>query len=315
MTILLLEPIHADAQQLLAAYDETVLAPDGNHPAAIDARTPIRAVLTRGRGRISASLMADFPNLRVVARCGVGLDNIDTAAAHKRGIAVVYAPGSTTTAVAEHTLLLMLAAARRIQPIANAVTAGDWAVRDSYQGSELAGKTLGVIGLGAIGRRVAELATAFGMHVVSWSRASYDSRYPARPFRELLATADIVSLHIALTPETRHLIGATELALMQPGALLINTARGGLIDQQALADALEQRRLGAFATDVLDPEPPAASERLLHSENVLITPHIAALTDTTYRAMCVRTATNVLAILRGEQPEAAALYATKATEA
>jgi D-3-phosphoglycerate dehydrogenase / 2-oxoglutarate reductase len=308
MTILLLEPIQADAIALLDDFERTMLP---NTPAELEhavASEPIQAILTRGRGQIDDALMARCRKLRVVARCGVGLDNIDLAAAKRRGIAVIYAPGSTTSAVAEHTLMLMLAAARRLGQTTAAVHAGNWAVRDGYSSTELNGKTLGIIGMGAIGRRVAALAAAFGMSIVAWTRSGDTAGYPALPLLELLGAADLVSLHVALTPATRHMIGAEELALMRPGALLINTARGALIDQAALAAALERGALGYFASDVLDPEPPNTGERLLASPHTLITPHIAAITDTTYRAMCVRTAANVLALLRGEAPEAASVY-------
>jgi D-3-phosphoglycerate dehydrogenase len=314
MTILLLEPIQADARALLADFERTVL-PDT--PAALERALdsePIHAILTRGCGRIDDALMARCPELRVVARCGVGLDNIDLVAAKRRGIAVIYAPGSTTSAVAEHTLMLMLAGARRLRQTAAAVHAGNWAVRDGYGSTELNGKILGIIGMGAIGRRVAALAQAFGMQIVAWTRSGNTAGYPSLPLVEVLRAADLVSLHVALTPTTRHMLGATELALMKPGALLINTARGALIDQAALAEALGRGTPGYFASDVLDPEPPNASERLLSSENTLITPHIAAITDTTYRAMCVRTASNVLAVLRGEAPETASVYADRSDE-
>lgn len=293
---------------MLAGHDRTVLVNGADDLEQTVQREHVVAILTRGRGRISSALIERCPELRVVARCGVGLDNIDLRAAHERGVPVIYAPGSTTAAVAEHAVMLMLAAARKLYPIAAAVNDDRWEARDSYQGVELTGKTLGIVGLGAIGRRVAELAQAFGMHVLTWSRASRDPRYEALELDALLARADVVSLHTALTPETRHMIGARALALMKPEALLINTARGGLIDQHALADALERGRVAAFAADVLDPEPPAAGERLLRHPRVLVTPHIAVLTDVTYRTMCVRTAANVLAVLRGDQPERESVY-------
>ncbi len=303
MTILLLEPIHADAQQLLAAHD-LALPPEQREDA--DAASVV-ALVTRGRERVGAAEFARYPNLRVIARCGVGVDNIDTALAAQRGVPVVYAPGSTTNAVAEHTLMLMLAAARRLHQIAAAVDRGDWGVRNGYSAIELCGRTLGVIGMGAIGQRVALFGGMIGMRVMSWNRSAQPGAQHVG-FDNLLANADVVSLHVALTAETRQLIGARELALMKPSAILVNTARGGLIDQRALALALDDGRPGYFAADVLDPEPPTAHERLIGSARTLITPHTAALTDTTFRAMSLRTAHNVIALLRGEPPEIEALY-------
>jgi len=162
MTILLLEPIHDDARSMLASHDHTVLVEDADELEQTVQQEHIVAILTRGRGQISAALMARCPDLHVVARCGVGLDNIDLRAAHECGVAVIYAPGSTTAAVAEHTLMLALAAARKLQPIATAVSEERWHARDSYRSIELTGKSIGIVGLGAIGRRVAALAQAFG---------------------------------------------------------------------------------------------------------------------------------------------------------
>jgi phosphoglycerate dehydrogenase-like enzyme len=305
MTIVLLERLHEDAEALLQAYEQTVVAAEDGTGDYEPAR--VRAILTRGRGRVTAELMQRCPQLEVVARCGVGLDNIDLPAARARSIAVVFAPGSTTTAVAEHTMLLMLAAARRLRPLTAAVHRGEWSVRDGYLGLELAGRTLGVLGMGQIGRRVADLGQAFGMRVISWSR-SQRGPYPSLALDEVLRAADVLSLHVALAPETRGLIGARELALMQPGALLINTARGALIDQPALRAALAAGRLAGFAADVLAEEPPAVDDALLHDDRTLVTPHTAVLTDRTYRQICVGTASNVLALLRGEAPEPGSLF-------
>jgi D-3-phosphoglycerate dehydrogenase / 2-oxoglutarate reductase len=307
MAILLLETLHPDAHELLSSYGPVHLSDPGQEVQG-DVPARVEAILTRGRGRITRELMAACPNLRVVARCGVGLDNIDVQAAAQRAVQVIYAPGSTTTAVAEHTLMLMLALARRLSPLAAAVKAGEWGVRDGYSGMELAGKRLGVVGLGAIGQRVAELATALGMQVIYWSRSRRDERFSGAALEELLRQADVISLHTALTAETRHLIGGRELMLMKPSALLINTARGAIVDQQAVCEALSEGRIRGFAADVLAEEPPDPHDPLLQSERALITPHTAALTDATYRAICVRTAENVLAILRGEAADPGAVY-------
>lgn len=308
MTILLLETLHPDAHVLLAGYDQVVLAETPEAQEEASAAGSVQAILTRGKGRITAALMDRCAGLRAVARCGVGLDNVDTAAAGERGIPVIYAPGSTTQAVAEHTLMLMLALSRGLRPLANQVHAGNWAVRNGYESFELCGRTLGIVGAGAIGSRVAEIARAIGMQVVYWSRSSQIEGCQRLELAALLREADVVSLHVALVPATRGLIGERELALMQPHALLINTTRGAVVDQAALARALDEQRLGGFASDVLVQEPPDPADPLLHNDRVLITPHTAALTDRTYREICVRTARNVLAVLRGEQPETKAVY-------
>ena len=306
MTILLLEPIHEEARALLADFDRVAMSDDPENPSAPDGS--VVAVLTRGRGKVSRQLMDECPRLRVVARCGVGLDNVDLEAARGRSISVVYAPGSTTDTVAEHALMLMLALSRRLCSFSGAVADGRWQDRAGYEGTEIKGKTLGIVGLGAIGVRVADLAAAFGMEVRYYNRSPQEVAYEQVPLDELLEKSDIVSIHLQLTEETRHLIGERELALMKPEALLINTSRGAVIDQRVLVKALKEGSLGGFAADVLEEEPPDPSEGLLDNERVLITPHVAALTEETYRKMCVRTARNVLAILRDETPEQTSVY-------
>jgi len=300
VTILLLESLHAEAEALLSEAGGVVRAAAPDHPGPEIHYEDVRAIVTRGRGPVSAALIGRCPRLRTVARAGVGIDNVDLAAARARGILVLYAPGSNTATTAEHAIALMLALARRIPAQARAVAEGRWEERARYDGDEVCGKTLGIVGYGAIGRRVARIAAALGMQVVVAAHPSLACEHPVMPLAELLRRADFVSLHLPLRAETRGLIGAAELAAMKPGAILLNTARGALVDQHALAAALAARRIGGFAADVLDPEPPAPGEPLLRGERVLITPHVASLTASTYRELCLLTARNVLAALRGE---------------
>jgi len=308
MAILLLEKIHPDAISLLREADTVRLAETPPELHAVLRAEKVSAIITRGRGMVPRELMEQCPTLAVVGRCGVGLDNIDLQAAMERDIPVVHAPGSTTNSVAEHTLMLMLAAARQLVPTANAMKSGDWYVRNRFAGDDLAGKTLGIVGMGAIGQRVAVLGSAFGMDVVYWSRATRVEEYTYLSLHDLLNQADVVSIHVALTPDTRHLIGEEELGLMKRSALLINTARGAVIDQAALRAALKRGRPAAFAADVLQQEPPDPDDPLLQDDRVLITPHTAALTEATYRAMCMYTATNVIAVLRNETPAAESIF-------
>lgn len=308
MPILLLETLHPDAEAVLAAHDAVVHADDAQAPD-IAARGGVTAILTRGKGRITSALMqACGPSLRAVSRAGAGLDTVDTATARALGITVIYAPGMNAATTAEHTLMLMLAAARKLAMLDAHVKAGDWAIRSRYAGVELNGKTLGVVGLGNIGARVAELGRALGMAVLYWSRHSRDDRFTAATLERLLQDADVVSLHVALTPETQRLIGARELALMKPGAILVNTARGALVDQSALVAALASGRLGGYAADVLANQPPDPNDPLLKLDRVTLTPHVAGLTDRTYREVCVYCARNVLAVVKGEVPDPKSIY-------
>lgn len=297
MTILLLESLHPDAEALLAARATLVHAADPLAPAGDLAN--VRAIFTRGRGRIDAALIARCPALRVIAKPGAGIDNLDVAAAKMRGIDVVYAPGANARTVAEHTLALLLALVRKVPRFSTAVAGGRWSERSTYDGDELGGLTLGIVGFGEIGRRVATLARAFEMNVVVAARgdAAKDAAvpHPVLPLLELLANVDVLSLHAPLTKETKHLLGPREFATMKPSAYLVNTARGALIDGVALRDALARGTLRGFAADVLDVQPPPADDPLLRSDRVVLTPHVASLTSTTYREMCVDVATRVLA--------------------
>ncbi|MGH7377808.1 MAG: hydroxyacid dehydrogenase, partial [Candidatus Methylomirabilales bacterium] len=259
------------------------------------------------KGRVTESLLARAPRLKVIARHGVGVDNVDVAAATRRRIPVCVTLGANTDSVAEHTFLLMLAVGKRLVAVNAAVRRGAWeALRGELYGG-LNGRTLGIVGMGRVGMRVAELAAAFGMR-----RLGYDPALPPEEVRRrgaepvdlsaLLRAADVVMLHSPLTPETRHLINRDTLSLMKPGAILVNTSRGGVIDDAALADAIRSGRLAGAGIDVTDPEPPDPDNPLLPLEQVLITPHIAAHTEDSMRRMAVTAAEQVLMALEGKRP-------------
>lgn len=302
-SVLLLETLAEEAFQLLQEK-ASVYTAYGNTPLEEILNTQqIHAVITRGKGQVNKELMDACPHLQIAARCGVGLDNVDVKEATVRGIKVTNAPGSNAGTIAEHTLTLMLLLMRNVYQSVSKVKEGQWNWRSEYQGDELAGKTLGILGLGNIGKRVAKLAEAFGMKVIVWSRSANDSSYEFLSMEDVLRQADVVSLHLPLTEETRNLLGEQQLALLHPHALLINTARGGLIEQGALLKALNSQKLAGFGADVLAEEPPAREDPLLHHPNTLITPHVGSLTATTYRSMCLYTVKNVLAVLSGKKPD------------
>src|SRR5438034_1228663 len=226
--------------------------------------------------------MARAPNLRVVARAGTGVDTIDVPAATRRGIAVMNTPGANTVSAGEHAMGLLLALVRRISDAAAAMRRGEWD-RKKFEGTELRGKTMGVVGLGRIGAHVAQLARAFGMSVVAHDPYLLPERaaeigVPLLSLEELLRSADVVTLHVALTDQTHHLINADRLRLMKPTAVLINTARGELVDEAALAEAIREKRIGGAAIDVFAVEPLPADAPLRKLERVILTPHLAAST-------------------------------------
>lgn len=249
----------------------------------------LEAVVSLGPGELAL-----FPDLRLIGNYGVGYDNVDLSACRKRGIAVTNTPGVLDAAVAELTLLLMLACRRRLLVSDRFVRDGLWRAgwsRPERLGHDLAGSTLGLVGFGRIGRQVARLAKAFGMEVVHHRRSG------GIPLDELLRTADVISLHVPLTPETENLISGERLTLLRDGATLINTARGAIVDEEALVDELVSGRISA-GLDVFADEP-RVPERLLGLPNVVLTPHIASATHETRAAMTRVLVDNVRAFLDG----------------
>ncbi|MGI9623658.1 MAG: NAD(P)-dependent oxidoreductase [Acidimicrobiales bacterium] len=307
--ILLLESVHAEAHEVLERAGKVVVAPTPTDIGEGLAAEEIRAVVTRGLGRVDSELLERLPNLEVVARCGAGLDNIDTARAEELGIVVVHTPGRTTAAVAELATLLMLAGARLLEELSAGVRRGEWSVRDGYEGVELGGKRMGVVGLGAIGTRVGEIGLVLDMDVVGWTRRSGSLPFPRLELDELFQTSDVIQICVASTPETDGLIGPSEFSQLKQGALLINTARGRIVDHEALRAALESGQVGAYAADVWDPEPPRLDDELIRDPRVLLTPHVAAFTDVTYRDICVSAATAAAAVLEGQAPDRSCVFA------
>lgn len=267
---------------LRAAGYETHLHADLNEEAMEDARSAV-AVVVRSHTKITADVMDNMPGLRVVGRPGTGIDNVDVEAATVRGIVVMNTPGGNAVSVAEHTLALMLAASRDLVRVALGMQGGAW-LKKGYRGRELAGKTLALIGLGRVGAEVAMRARGLGMTVVA-----YDPLVSVPRAEELgvellelddaLARGDIVSLHAPATAETEGLLDSERIARIKPGALLVNTGRGSLIDESALLVALEEGRLAGAALDVFRTEPPPADSPLLGHPKVLATPHVAGASE------------------------------------
>ena len=253
---------------------------------------------------LTAEIIATAQRLRIVSRHGVGYDSVDVAALDARGIPLTIVGDVNGRTVAEHTLALMLALAKRIPAYDRATREGSWEVRNSFSTTELWGKTLFLIGFGRIGRLVAGMASAFGMKILAhdpFQTADDIAAAGAEPVAELsagLPVADVVSLHVPKTGDAA-LIGADELQLMRPGAILVNAARGGLVDEAALADALDAGRLGGAALDVFAAEPPEAASRLLRSERTILSPHSAGLTEECAARMGRVAARNILDFFAG----------------
>lgn len=245
------------------------------------------------------SVFAAAPGLRAIARVGVGIDSIDLQAATDAGVAVTTTPGANKQTVADHTLALMLAAVRRVTENDASVRRGEWDRAGPLTPWDLNGRTVGIIGLGDIGSAVAQRLGGFGVRLlVSDPAVTRSPSFELVGLHELLGRADIVTLHLPLRDSTRHIIGARELERMHPGAILVNTSRGGLIDESALIDALSGGALRAAALDVFEDEPPM-SDGLQGLPNVVLSPHIAGLSDASIAAMTRQATKSVLDTLAG----------------
>jgi phosphoglycerate dehydrogenase-like enzyme len=250
-----------------------------------------------------ARVLAAARELRVIARVGVGTDSIDLAAAARRGVAVCTTPGANTETTADHTLALMLAALRRLPQHDRAVRAGAWERTGRALAGELRGATVGLVGYGAIGRAVRGRLAGFGARVLVCDPFVDDvADAELVGLEALLRASDVVSLHAPLTGATRGLLHADRLALLRPHAVLVNTSRGALVDEDALADALRRGALRAAALDVLAHEPPGPRARLLSLPNVVVTPHVAGLSERSVGEMTRRATDAVLAVLAGREP-------------
>ncbi|MGD0875683.1 MAG: C-terminal binding protein [Acidimicrobiales bacterium] len=247
---------------------------------------------------IGARVLAGLTHCQVVGRYGAGLDTIDLSAARIRGVDVVCVPDYSVQEVSDHAIALTLSLCRRIVAYADAVRSGRWDMREGAVMRRLSTLRLGVVGLGRIGRLVAAKAAALNFEVVGYDVISpANLSLPMLSLEELLATSDVVTLHLPLSAETHHLIDASRLALMRPTAVLVNTSRGGLVDQAALAHAIAAGRLGGAGLDVLELEPPDPADSMLQHERVIITPHVAFYSEESLAELNRRAAENIVAAL------------------
>lgn len=290
-------------QGLEVDYDENLW---GNREKLLQVVKHYDAIIVRNQTKVDQELLEAGNRLKVVGRLGVGLDNIDTIAAKERGIKVIYARHANATSVAEYVMAAMLSANRPLHLADYDIRKGHWN-RKKYTGEELADKTLGLIGLGEISHRVAKRANAFGMKVIGFDPfiTEYDHIVSETgvqvkdSLEELLSVSDFVSLHVPLTAATKYLISETELNRMKPSAVIINTSRGGIIDENELSIALNNHTIAGAFLDVLEIEPISQSNRLLSCERVILTPHIAGLTNESQIRTSLLVAKEVAKILKG----------------
>jgi len=300
MNVLVADPIAPVAIELLRQPGWNVIV--SNPQEYLNSLSEADALIVRSGVKITREVLEKAPRLRVIGRAGVGVDNVDLAAATAAGILVMNTPGGNAVSVAEHTIALMLALARSI-PQANAsIRAGKWEKR-KFMGSELRGKTLGVLGLGSIGREVVRRARAFEMRVLATDpfvnrETASDLGAELVELSRLYAESDYLTLHVALTPETRGMLNREAFQQMKPGVRIINCARGEVIDHEALYEALESGRVAGAALDVFRPEPPPPDFPLFRFDTVIATPHIAGSTEEAQEAVGVRIAEQILEYLR-----------------
>jgi D-3-phosphoglycerate dehydrogenase len=283
MKVLISAKLEAQATGVLRGFAdmEVIESEPLNGDALVDALQGVQGLIVRSETKIRADILARTPDLKVIGRAGTGYDNIDASAAAERGIAVLVAPGGNTVSAAEHTLALMFALARHI-PQANAkLRAGEF--DRGFAGVELSGKTLGVLGLGNIGAVVADRAQGLKMKVVGHdplvnAERATEIGIKLLPILDVIRQADFLTLHTPLAPETRHLIGKGAFDICKPGLRLINCARGGLVDEAALLEALNSGKVAGAALDVFEKEPPGKDHPLVNHPRVVCTPHLGAST-------------------------------------
>ena len=303
--MLVADPIAGAGIERLRSHAEVDVRLKLGRPELMEAIPDYDALIVRSETRVEEPVIRAGKQLKVIGRAGAGVDNIDVDAATRAGVLVVNAPSGNTIAAAEHTMAMMLALARHIPQADGAVKAGTWE-RSRFLGSELREKVLGVVGLGSIGREVAHRAQAFGMRVIATDPVASEERasrlnVKLTSLEQLLAEADIITLHLPLTPETHHLINGRALARTKRGVRILNVARGGIIDESALRQSLQEGQVAGAALDVFEQEPPGENP-LLTMPQVVATPHLGASTEEAQISVALEIADQVIAVLEGGMP-------------
>jgi len=310
--VLVCDPIAEDGVAYLRRYATVEVAPKRLSPEALaEVVGDYDALIVRSATRVTREVIERGRRLKVIGRAGAGLDTIDVAAARELGVEVRNCPGANTVAVAEHTMALILALSRHLVDAVTSLKSGRWE-KKKFLGKGLAGKTLGIVGYGRIGREVARRARAFGMRILVNQRRltpelAMDTEVTAVDLNDLLAECDFLSLHVPLRPENVGMIGREQLRRMKPGACIVNTSRGAVIDEEALLEALENGPLAGAALDVYAKEPPDPDDPLIRHPRVLCTPHIAAMTEDAQKAAAMQIAEQIVEVLMTHEAQRAPL--------
>lgn len=307
--VLIVQPIHESGLKVFDDRFEVRVAPDPSVETVKREIKGVEGVIVR-TAPFTREIIAAADSLKVIARHGVGVDNIDLRAATERGILVLNTPDANAVSVAEHTLTAIGALAKRVLPMDRATRQGDWEARNEYKAVDLDGKVLGLIGMGRIGSMVArKAAAAFNMEVIAYDpyvRPEVAAKNGVVLYEDLdriFREADVISIHTPLTAETRGLVNGARLALMKSSAFLVNFSRGGVVDEEALYRALKDGVIAGAALDVFEEEPPSRNHPLFELDNVLLSPHSAALTEECVVRMATGAARGVVDVLTGKRPQ------------
>ncbi|HWE19620.1 MAG TPA: hydroxyacid dehydrogenase [Hyphomicrobiaceae bacterium] len=307
--VICIQPLHPEGMKILHSRDDLeVIVPESPDPATWANFLPGAEAICVRLTKIPRAMMEQAPNLKIISRHGVGFDNIDVAAATERGVIVATVGLANAPSVVEHTIALMYALAKRLHEFDRAVREGDYQRKMKLDAQDVAGRTVLIIGLGRVGSRLAKALNALGLKCLGVDPAYTAAKIeamgcePVAAFRAVLPRADFVTVHCPLQDDTRNLIGAPELALMKPSAYLINCARGGIVDEAALLDALNGRRIMGAALDVQVHEPPEPGDPLIACDRLILTPHSAAATPETMMRSSMAVAQNVLDYFDGRVP-------------
>ena len=314
--VLLSEDINPLGKKLLEGKAEIIIAPDTGKETAITLVQDVEGVILRATTRFDAEVIASASKLKVIARTGVGVDNVDIRAASERGILVCNFPGMNDLTVAEHTIVLIMALAKKVVHMHHAVKAGDWAERFSPALTEVEGKTLGIIGMGRIGRLVAKkCGDGLGMNILAYDPFVSDRNDPGIRFtdqlEELFRISDFVTVHVPNLPETKGLVSKELLGIMKQTAFLVNTSRGEVIDEPALVHALDSNQIKGAALDVFWEEPLPENHPLMFLDNVILSPHCAGSTWESNVRIAVGAAQAVIDVLEGRRPYEKYIYNKK----
>ena len=306
--IVVVQPVHPKGMAILQGGGRVIIPSNTSDEAVIEAGYDAEALVVR-LTRVSANLINAMPSLKVIGRNGVGVDNVDVAAASQRQIAVVNTPGTNSNSVAEYVISAFMTLHKKLVQLDHYVREGEWQFRDKCRGIDLQGKTIGIVGMGQIGSILTQKClVGLGMRVLIYDPfvpRDYIIKHGAVPVDDLvslISESDVVSLHIPLTPTTKGLFNIQMLRSMKAGAVLVNASRGGVVDESALAEVLKEGYLGGAALDVFEEEPLTGDSPLLDAPNLLVTPHIAGLSEDAAERTSVAMAKDVLAVLRGEKP-------------